>query len=156
MTYLPNSIERCAPIVGFDPYAYIMDKPSNLTFTTAPTGSDCFSSSVKDKKSTDSKGAQGADNKNKNTSKKPIDVAGLLRAAAGITAVTCAIIGLKRGVSHFKGKGAPKVSSAATNKTKNFGGKILKKAGDIGGKVKTFILDKWNALKTALHNCFKK
>ena len=30
MTYLPNSIERCTPIVGFDPYAYIMDRPSNL------------------------------------------------------------------------------------------------------------------------------
>lgn len=31
MTYLPNSIERCTPIVGFDPYAFIMDAPSNLT-----------------------------------------------------------------------------------------------------------------------------
>ena len=30
MTQLPNSIERCAPILGFDPYAFIMDKPSNI------------------------------------------------------------------------------------------------------------------------------
>lgn len=44
MTYLPNSIERCAPILGYDPYAFIMDKPSNLTqqAVSNPAGADNF------------------------------------------------------------------------------------------------------------------
>ena len=44
MTYLPNSIERCTPIVGFDPYAYIMDRPSNLKINKmqSPYDTDYF------------------------------------------------------------------------------------------------------------------
>lgn len=33
---LPNSIERTAPIVGYDPYAFITGKKSNLTYAGQP------------------------------------------------------------------------------------------------------------------------
>ncbi len=44
---LPNSLERCTTIVGYDPYAFIMDRPSNLRIhkmrSPYDTGIDYFS-----------------------------------------------------------------------------------------------------------------
>lgn len=59
MYYLPNSIERCAPIIGFDPYAFIMDKESNLTpGAIAPMAPDSFET-------------QGGNKTNKTNAEKP-------------------------------------------------------------------------------------
>ncbi len=91
MTYLPNSIERCTPIVGFDPYAYIMDRPSNLHINKmqSPYQTDYF--------------AVGPDKRKDNTCENPDGAkkngvfGTAVKFAVGAAAIGLAIFGISRG-----------------------------------------------------------
>ena len=88
MTYLPNSIERCTPIVGFDPYAYIMDRPSNLHINKmqSPYQTDYFAVGPDKSKENDNEAPQ-------NQKKKGV-LGTILKTGAAITAIGLAVFGI--------------------------------------------------------------
>jgi len=90
MTYLPNSIERCTPIVGFDPYAFIMDRPSNLRINKmqSPYDKDYFTA---EPEKTDDKTS-----KNPDETKKKGALGKILKIVLGIAAIGIGIFGLTR------------------------------------------------------------
>ncbi len=92
MTYLPNSIERCTPIVGFDPYAFIMDRPSNLRINKmqSPYDMDYFAPGPEKCKDETAQNPDG-------TKKKGI-LGTALKLTLGIAAIGLAIAGIRRGV----------------------------------------------------------
>ena len=91
MTYLPNSIERCTPIVGFDPYAYIMDRPSNLHINKmqSPYQTDYFAVGPDKSKENDNEAPQ-------NQKKKGV-LGTILKTGAAITAIGLAVFGITKG-----------------------------------------------------------
>ncbi len=107
MTYLPNSIERCTPIVGFDPYAFVMDKPSNLRINKmqSPYGMDYYAVGPENKKD---------EAENTDGTKKKGTLGKVLKTGVGIAAIALGIFGLARcrgratagGVSSTGGIGA--------------------------------------------------
>ena len=110
MTYLPNSIERCTPIVGFDPYAYIMDRPSNLKINKLQSPYDTDYFAVGPDKNTQT--AEAGENKEKKGTAGKI-----LKTILGATAIGLAIFGISKGI-----KALPSGGSSAT-------GGILSKIG---------------------------
>ena len=103
MTYLPNSIERCTPIVGFDPYAYIMDRPPNLHINKmqSPYQTDYFAVGPDKSKENDNEAPQ-------NQKKKGV-LGTILKTGAAITAIGLAVFGIT--------KGARALSTAGTGGT---------------------------------------
>ncbi len=99
MSYLPNSIERCAPILGFDPYAYIMDKPSNLQINkmTSPYDVDYFAKephNIKEDTQKEIK-TQHKENKGKNTTGGFFTA---LKIGAAGTSIVALAIAAKKGI----------------------------------------------------------
>lgn len=127
MTYLPNSIERCAPIVGYDPYAFIMDKPSNILppNAAAPALPDSFE-------------AQGQENNCKKSGSK------LLKGAK----YTALIVTLAAVAMNFR-KG--------TNAIRKLFGKAPKSAPKFIQNTTAFVQNKiYNPAKNAVVNLFNK
>lgn len=100
MTYLPNSIERCTPIVGFDPYAYIMDRPSNLQINKmqSPYQTDYY--------------AVGPDKNKNNTAENPDGtkkkgfLGTAVKFAAGAAAIGLAVFGISKGAKALSRAGS--------------------------------------------------
>lgn len=90
MTYLPNSIERCTPIVGFDPYAFIMDRPSNLKINKmqSPYDMDYFAVGPEKSKDENTEKTDGT--------KKKGGFGKILKTGLGIAAIGLGILGLVR------------------------------------------------------------
>lgn len=116
MTYLPNSIERCTPIVGFDPYAFIMDKPSNLQINKmqSPYQTDYYAVGPDKKKES---AAKTTDEQKKGILGK------ILKTGAAIAAVSLAIFGISKGAK------ALLVSGTGGNRFLNMIGTLLQNAG---------------------------
>lgn len=125
MTYLPNSIERLTPIVGYDPYAFIMGRPSNLTVNKMSNPYDCdyFTKDVKENNAGKPKGEKFGNLKS------------ILKGALGLATVGLAIYGGAKlikghcptfGISTVTGgiKGAFKWTG---NKIGQFGGFLQRK-----------------------------
>lgn len=102
MTYLPNSIERCTPIVGFDPYAYIMDRPSNLKINKMQSPYDTDYFAVGPDKNTQA--AETGENKEKKGTTGKI-----LKTILGAAAIGAAIFGISKGIKRL-----PKGGSGTT------------------------------------------
>ena len=95
--YLPNSIERCTTIVGYDPYAFIMDRPSNLKIrkmkSPYDTGIDYFSKEP----------APGSKEETQNNIKKS-KIVKLLKIGGAILAAAALFVGIKN-QKHTAGTG---------------------------------------------------
>ena len=137
MSYLPNSIERCTLILGFDPYAYIMDKPSNLQINkmTSPYDTDYFAVGPKD---TNNKAKPNVENKN--NEKKSSKIFTILKTAAAVTSVVALGICGKRAfnkIGKFLGKlpGTGKIKTPKPGSTGK-GGKLSNILNTISGTAK--------------------
>lgn len=145
MTYLPNSIERCAPILGFDPYAYIMDSPSNLQINKmqSPYDVDYYAPGPQNVTETPAQSTP-------KEKKKGPGFLGILKGAAAIAsvaAVVVLIVRFKNKIGKIFHKGKKGSGSHKTGKIGQFFKDMQKRFKKGWKSVRTFAGDKFKAVR---------